>query len=91
MRDRAVGSVGAAKILGFDDPEGSGRRKVVRMARSQRHSLCAIGDDGTGERTHLRFAVGEVERFRVEREASFGKASNTGLQRPQGLDGQIQG
>ena len=88
MRDRAVGSVGAAKILGFDDPGGSGRKKVIRMARSPRHSLTSIGDDGTGARSHLRFMVSEVERFRDERAQSVGKLSSTGLQ---GLDGHNPG
>lgn len=79
MHDRAVGSVEAAKMLGFDDPEGSGRKKVIRMARSTRHSLRPIRDDGTGSRVHLRFMVSEVVRFRDELAASVGNAPRAGL------------
>lgn len=66
MKDRVIGTVQAARILEFRDPNGSGRKKVIRIAKSERRSLQILYDDGAGVRQYIKFRESEVRRFKKE-------------------------
>lgn len=65
MEDRLLGSVAAARFLGYEDPEGVGRRRLERQAKSERCSLTAE-DHGTQTRAYWRFRESELARFKGE-------------------------